>query len=90
MRSLPRSRPNHAQPNPEPLRQAAHFEAEFPAGWGHANGEVVHAAEAPQGKAYFQMKAKKNAGVRSPVLAVEPGVPCFLSYWINTPAWMVM
>jgi DNA-binding MarR family transcriptional regulator len=30
VRSSPRSQPRNAQPSPEPLRQAAHFEVEFP------------------------------------------------------------
>ena len=56
----------------------------LPSGWSQGNGEVMASAEAPQGKAYFRMRAKKNAAVRSPVVSVQPGTPCFLSYWIKT------
>jgi DNA-binding MarR family transcriptional regulator len=38
--SSPRSRPKSAQPSPEPLRQAAHFEAEFP-GASRSASEVL-------------------------------------------------
>lgn len=66
----------------------ADFEADgkMPAGWGQGGAEVIHAEDAPQGKAYLRLKAKKNAGVRSPVLAPTPGAACFLSYWIRTSA----
>ena len=40
MSSSPRSRPKSAQPSPEPLRQAAHFEAEFP-GASRSASEVL-------------------------------------------------
>jgi DNA-binding MarR family transcriptional regulator len=40
VRSSPRSRPKHAQPSPEPLRQAAHFEVEFP-GASRSASEVL-------------------------------------------------
>jgi DNA-binding MarR family transcriptional regulator len=40
VRSSPRSRPKSAQPSPEPLRQAAHFEAEFP-GASRSASEVL-------------------------------------------------
>ncbi len=40
MRSSPRSRPKTARPTPEPLRQAAHFEAEFP-GASRSASEVL-------------------------------------------------
>jgi hypothetical protein len=53
-------------------------------GWSQGNGAVVTAADAPQGKAYFRMKAKKNAGLRSPIITAQPGMPYFLSYWIKT------
>jgi len=59
-------------------------DAKLPPGWSQGNGEVVDAADAPQGKAYFRMKAKKNAGLRSPVVTAQPGVPYFLSFWIKT------
>lgn len=62
------------------------FEADgkLPPGWSQGNGEVMVADDAPQGRAYFRMKAKKSAGVRSPVITAQPGVPYFLSYWIKT------
>jgi DNA-binding MarR family transcriptional regulator len=40
VRSSPRSRPSPAQPSPEPLRQAAHFETEFP-GASRSASEVL-------------------------------------------------
>jgi DNA-binding MarR family transcriptional regulator len=40
VRSLPRSRPKNAGPSPEPLRQAAHFEVEFP-GASRSASEVL-------------------------------------------------
>jgi DNA-binding MarR family transcriptional regulator len=40
VRSSPRSRPKNAQPSPEPLRQAAHFEVEFP-GASRSASEVL-------------------------------------------------
>jgi DNA-binding MarR family transcriptional regulator len=40
VRSSPRNRPKHAQPSPEPLRQAAHFEMEFP-GASRSASEVL-------------------------------------------------
>ena len=59
-------------------------DGKLPAGWTQGNGEVVTAKDAPQGKAYFRMKAKKNAGLRSPVVTARPGAPYFLSFWIKT------
>jgi DNA-binding MarR family transcriptional regulator len=40
VRSSPRSRPKQAKPSPEPLRQAAHFEVEFP-GASRSASEVL-------------------------------------------------
>ena len=64
------------------------FEADgkLPPGWGQGKGEVVSTTEAPQGKAFFKMQAKKSAGLRSPVITAQPGVPYFLSFWIKTAA----
>lgn len=59
-------------------------DGKIPPGWSQGNGEVVVAGDAPQGKAYFRMKAKRNAGLRSPVIAAQAGIPYFLSYWIKT------
>ncbi len=85
-------------PFPSPAGQTVLLECNFegdgklPSGWSQGNGEVLNAASGggnndkrAQGKAYFRMKAKKNAGLRSPVAEVRPGTPCFLSYWIKTP-----
>ena len=60
-------------------------DGKFPPGWSQGNGEIVVGDDAPQGKAYFRMKAKTNAALRSPVIAAQPGVPYFLSFWIKTP-----
>jgi hypothetical protein len=64
-------------------------DGKFPTGWSQGNGEVVVAADAPQGRTYFRMKAKKSAGLRSPVVTAQPGVPYFLSFWIksSTDPW---
>jgi len=56
----------------------------FPPGWSQGNGEVVIGTDAPQGKAFFRMKAKKSAALRSPVVPAQPGIPYFLSFWIKT------
>ena len=79
-----------SKPFPTPEGSKVMMEIDFetdgkvPPGWSQGNGEVVVAADAPQGRAYFRMKAKKNAGLRSPVVTAQPGVPYFLSYWIKT------
>ena len=64
-------------------------DGKLPPGWSQGNGEVVVAADAPQGNSYFRMKAKKNASLRSPVVTAQPGVPYFLSFWIkaSTDPW---
>jgi hypothetical protein len=56
----------------------------FPAGWSQGGGEVIAATDAPQGKAYFSMKAKKGSALRSPVVTAQPGVPYFLSFWVKS------
>lgn len=73
-------------PGESKLMAESNFElsGKLPPSWSQGDGEVVTAEDAPQGKAYFRMKAKKNAGVRSPVITAQPGVPYFLSYWIKT------
>jgi hypothetical protein len=75
-------------PVPEGSKEmaGADFETEgkLPSGWFQGNGEVVVAADSPQGKAYFRMKSKKNAAVRSPVVTAPPGGYYFLSFWIKT------
>jgi hypothetical protein len=79
-----------SKPFPVPDGSKAVAECDFEAagkiheGWGQGNGEVVAADDAPHGKAYFRMKAKKNAGLRSPVITAQPGVPYFLSFWVKT------
>jgi len=57
----------------------------LPQGWGQGMGEVVTAPDAPQGKAYFRMPAKKGANLRSPVITAKGGAPYFLSYWLKAP-----
>jgi DNA-binding MarR family transcriptional regulator len=44
VRSSPRSRPKNAQLSPEPLRQAAHFEAEFPGASSSASEVLLNLA----------------------------------------------
>jgi hypothetical protein len=56
----------------------------LPAGWGQGNGEVVAAADAPQGKAYFRMDAKPNGWLASPAVQAEPDRCYFVSFWIKT------
>ncbi len=54
-----------------------------PPGWGRGYGEVVTADDAPQGKAYFRMQAKKGADLRSPEIPVASGRAYFISYWLK-------
>ncbi|HEY3900809.1 MAG TPA: hypothetical protein VGM54_19520 [Chthoniobacter sp.] len=60
--------------------------AKVPPGWSPGNGEVVTAPDAPEGKAYFRMRAKKQGGLVSPVFQGKPGSGYFLSYWVKTAA----
>ena len=55
-----------------------------PSGWSPGNGEVVTAPDAPEGKAYFRMRAKKHPGLVSPIFQGQPGSGYFLSYWVKT------
>ncbi len=56
----------------------------LPKGWSQGNGEVVTAADAPQGKAYLRMKAKKSSILRGPTLPAQPGGNYFLSFSVKT------
>ncbi len=75
---------------PVPEGSQVLFECDFedgmklPSGWSQGRGETVAADDAPQGKAFFRMPAKKNAGLRSPTISPAPGTPCFYSYWIKS------
>jgi hypothetical protein len=77
-------------PFPVPSDAVTVFECTFedspkvPPGWSPGNGEIVTAADAPEGKAYFRMRAKKHPGLVSPIFPGKPGAGYFLSYWIRT------
>ena len=84
-------------PVPDGSKVISAFSADFetralPPGWSQGMGEVVTADDAPEGKAYFRMAAKKGAGLRSPVIAAQGGAPYFLSLWIKAPLepWMTI
>jgi len=64
----------------------SNFEAgeKLPAGWGSGGGEIATASDAPEGKGYLRLKAKKSSGLNSPTVPVQPGTPVLLSFWINT------
>ncbi len=55
----------------------------LPPGWSQGYGEVVTADDAPQGKAYFRMQAKKGADLHSPAFPAESGGVYFISYWLK-------
>lgn len=75
---------------PEGSKALSAFSADFengalPQGWGKGMGEVVTAPDAPQGKAYFRMPAKKGAWLGGPAAIAQGGAPYFISYWIKAP-----
>lgn len=55
-------------------------------GWGHGLDEIVSNTDAPQGHAYFRMKAKKGAGLNSPKIPGQPGGFYFVSFWLKAPS----
>jgi hypothetical protein len=56
-------------------------------GWDIQGGQIVVAADAPQGKAYCRIKAGKGGILRTPRdLLAQPGRPYFLSMWLKSPA----
>jgi hypothetical protein len=58
-----------------------------PPGWDIQDGGIVAAADAPQGKAYCQIRAGKGGILRTPRdIAAQPGRPYFLSMWLKSPA----
>ena len=84
-------------PVPDGSKLFSAFSADFesgaiPPGWAQGMGEVVTAPDAPQGKAYFRMPARKGADLHSPTIAAQGGVPYFLSLWIKAPLepWMTI
>lgn len=64
------------------------FEAsasKVPPDWGVWGGKIVEAADAPQGKAYCRLKARKGGILHTPRVDVTPGNPYFLSMWLKNP-----
>jgi hypothetical protein len=56
----------------------------MPPGWASEKGRVVVAADAPQGKAYYQMETVTGMALRGPLLSAEPGRPYFISFWLKS------
>jgi hypothetical protein len=56
----------------------------MPPGWSSEKGRVVVAADAPQGKGYYQMDTVTGMALRGPVLIAEPGRPYFISFWLKS------
>ena len=57
----------------------------LPPAWGIGGGQIVVAADAPQGKAYCQFKAH-GGGLRSPSnISAKPGGPYLISWWLKSP-----
>jgi hypothetical protein len=84
-------------PVPDGSKVISGFSADFetpalPQGWAQGMGGVVTADDAPQGKAYFRMPAKKGADLHSSAIAAQGGIPYFLSLWIKAPLepWMTI
>jgi hypothetical protein len=77
-------------PVPDGSKIIAGFNADFetgglPQGWSQGRGRVVTAADAPHGKCYFHMPAKKGANLLSPIIAAQGGAAYFLSLWLKSP-----
>ena len=77
-------------PVPDGSKIIVGFSADFqsaalPQGWSQGRGEVVTAADAPHGKCYFHMPAKKGTNLLSPVITAQGGAAYFLSLWLKAP-----
>ena len=57
-----------------------------PAGWDLRNAQIIASADAPQGKAYCRIEAKKGGSFATPAgVGAEPGRPYLLSFWLRSP-----
>jgi len=61
-------------------------DGKMPAGWQAEKGRIVTAADAPEGKAYFQMEVVNGFGFHTPDITTKPGRPYFLSFWLKSPS----
>jgi hypothetical protein len=56
----------------------------MPPGWASEKGRVVVAADAPQGRAYYQMETVDGMALRGPAVPATPGRPYFISFWLKS------
>ena len=61
-------------------------DGKMPSGWQAEKGKIVTAADAPEGRAYFQMEVVNGFGFHTPDIAAKPGRPYFLSFWLKSPS----